>query len=166
MCPHTSVITMSISANEFAKRLRQLSQTPLVQGEQALLETSQEVSKIIAGNFARKEDSQGRPWPKHSALTIELHGVHELLVLSGRLRRAASGGAGSLRRLVRSSGKGILQLGISKSSVPYFAAHQYGQGRSPRREFFYLPKRQRTVVVETLRQRIKHQARKKFRWRS
>ncbi|MFM8213728.1 MAG: hypothetical protein ACKN82_03690, partial [Pirellula sp.] len=138
---------MSISASEFAKRLRQLSQLPLVQGEQALLETSEEVSKIIAGNFSRKEDSQGRPWPKHSALTIELHGVHELLVLSGRLRRAASGGAGALRRLVRSSGREILQLGISKSSVPYFAAHQYGQGRIPRREFFYLPRNHRTKVV-------------------
>jgi phage gpG-like protein len=157
---------MSISANQFAKRLRQLSQIPLRQGEQVLLEVSKEVSKSIDSNFERKEDSQGRPWPKHSAFTIELQGVHELLVLSGRLRRAARGGAGSLRRVVRSSGKEILQLGISKSSVPYFPAHQYGQGRIPRREFFYLPGNQRAMVVGILRQQLKHQIRKKLRWRA
>ena len=166
MCPNPSVITMSISAKEFAKRLRQLSQMPLVQGEQALLEVSKEVSKSIASNFERKEDSQGRPWPKHSGLSVQLHGVHELLVLSGRLRRAASGGAGTLRRLVRSGGKEILQLGISKSSVPYFSAHQYGKGLIPRREFFYVPRNQRTTVVGILRQRLKNQTRKRLRWRS
>lgn len=166
MCPNSSVITMSISASEFAKRLRQLSQSPLGKGEQALLETSQEVSKLIAENFARKEDSRGRPWPAHSPLTIQLHGVHELLVLSGRLRRAASGGSGSIRRMVRSSGKEILQLGISKSSVPYFPAHQYGQGRIPKREFFYLPRNQSTTVRGLLKQRLVHQTRKKLRWRA
>jgi hypothetical protein len=156
---------MSISAQQFADSLRLWAAHRYAQADEVLTEGADRVFESIAENFSRKEDASGKPWPAHSPMTVQLHGVHPLLVLSGAMRQAASGSSGSIRKWSKQQGRQSLGLGISISKIPYYPAHQYGQGRIPRRQFFYVSRRDSKQLVEFLRRRLIGHTRKRLRWR-
>ena len=88
-------------------------------------------------HFATEGASTGTPWPGQSAPTVPIvpgHGPYDeykrrrapgqpVLVFTGKLRRAATGGAGSLRRETAKS----MELGVDQSAVPYAAGHHRGE---------------------------------------
>jgi hypothetical protein len=89
------------------------------------------------GNFIRRQDPRGVPWAPHAPLTIRLHGVHPLLILSGAML-AVSGDEGSAGNITRVTDRGRrLELGIDGATIPYAITHQEGSDRVPQREFLY-----------------------------
>lgn len=88
----------------------------------------------INENFERAESGQGTPWPPHAPSTVARHGPHPLLILSGKMWDAATGGPGSW--WVAADFR--LSLGIERSAIPYASTQQFGSDRVPQREFYFI----------------------------
>lgn len=119
-----------MNANEFAKFLRNV---PRLLGAINHRDTMQELAPIVEDsvddNFQRQADVVGSTWPPRKDTL-----PHPLLIKTGRMKDAATGGPGQYKRAER---KG-LKLGIKPSDVPYARIHQYGSSRIPQRQYFYL----------------------------
>lgn len=156
-----------MKATDFAKNLRVWSKWPFAHQPEAVSATADKVFEAVEGNFERAEDAGGSKWPEHSPVTIAMHGVHPLLILSGRLKIAATGGAESVRRKTFAKGKTVYGLGVSPS-IRYWRVHQKGFAgppRIPRRQYFYLSRQARPGVVRFLRQEVVKRIRKDTTWR-
>lgn len=84
-------------------------------------------------HFATEGGSSGPKWralsPRYKAWKDRVAPGQPILVLTGRLREAATGGAGAIRRQDKTS----MELGIDGRVVPYARYHQTGGPRLPRR---------------------------------
>jgi len=86
----------------------------------------------IDQNFDDTSGPDNRSWPPHAPFTVAKYGPHPLLVLSGKMRAAATGtGEGAIVRVTGNS----LQLGISLESVIYAGAQNFGYRNIPQREY-------------------------------
>lgn len=117
-----------------------------------------------SGNFDRAEDSDGKKWKPHAPLTIALYGPHPLLILSEDMKRAATGGAGSIFVIKAGAKKSVVIVGISSVSIPYAWKHQHGSGRIPQREFFYLHKEGRKTLVRKFRNSVILKVKRDLAW--
>lgn len=92
------------------------------------------VSAGFDENFANKVDEFGVPWPPHAPATVRRYGPHPLLVLSGRMKRAAitPGDSEHLLGVARSTAA----YGVS-GSVFYARFHHTGTSRMPRRRVIF-----------------------------
>lgn len=89
----------------------------------------------VIDNFENAATAAGVPWPPHAPATVKRYGPHPLLILSGAMREAATGGGtGHVREIVDDD---TLELGVDISEIPYAAVHQYGypEGNIPQREY-------------------------------
>lgn len=156
-----------MKATDFAKNLRAWSKYPFGHQPEAVSAAADKVFESVGGNFDRAEDAGGEAWPAHSPVTIAMHGVHPLLILSGRLKRAATGGSESVRIKNFPRGKTVYGLGVSPS-IPYWRVHQKGSAgppRIPRRQYFYLSRQDRPGIVSFLRERVVSRIRKDTTWK-
>jgi phage gpG-like protein len=84
--------------------------------------------------FDSATDASGSPWPPHSPYTVRKYGPHPLLILSGAMKRAATGGAGNIAQLNGRS----LAYGVDQTVIPYAPFQNRGTSRIPRRQFMYI----------------------------
>lgn len=152
---------------QFAEKLRYWSAFPFASQPDAVRKATEEIFAAVGGNFDRAEDDTGAPWKEHSPMTIALHGVHPLLILSGKMKEAASGGAGAKRIKDFDRSRTIMKLGMGGGKkLGYWRSHQYGDParRVPKRKFFYLHQSERGAIVKMLRARIKAKIKRDLRW--
>lgn len=156
-----------MKATDFAKNLRAWSKYPYSYQPEAVSATADKVFEAVGENFDRAEDASGAAWPEHSPVTIAMHGVHPLLILSRRLKNAATGGSEAVRRKSFANKRTVYGIGVSPS-IPYWRVHQRGSSgppRIPRRQYFYLNRRARPGVVAFLRQQVVKKIRKDTTWK-
>lgn len=138
-----------MSPEEFASKIRSLPQT---QSKDDLVDAKDEVAALFRreqkANFGRMEDSDGNPWPPRKG-----NPPNPPLYLTGKMYGAATtlGAPGNITEVEHRE----LTLGIDSGEVPYASKHQFGMGRIPRRQFFYLRKdrlkRARLILRKPLR---------------
>ncbi|AMV35643.1 hypothetical protein VN12_26360 [Pirellula sp. SH-Sr6A] len=155
-----------MKALEFAKKLRKLAKYDFSRQEEPLKRAVELVRESVDENFDRQEDSKGAAWPVHSDLTILRHGPHPLLILTGKMRAAAAGGAGSYQKRFQAPKKMTYHIGINSRSIPYFGKHQFGTRKIPRRQFFYLHRSDRVALVAEVKRKIRAKVRKDNRWQA
>ncbi len=154
-----------MTAKQFAAYLRKVGRHKFHNQPDAIKAGEDEFLNGIGENFTRQEDPEGARWPEHSPITIMIHGVHPLLILTGKMRSAAMGGSGSVR-IVKSDGKRmVVQLGISSKVVPYYRKHQDGTRRIPRRRFYFLHRSKRPSVVRAIQTKVRAKIRGDLKWR-
>ncbi|XZE35408.1 hypothetical protein SH501x_000899 [Pirellulaceae bacterium SH501] len=153
-----------MKALEFARRLRKSAKYDFSRQEEPLKRAVELVHKSVDKNFDRREDARGTPWRPHSELTVLLHGPHPLLILTGKMRTAASGGSGAYQKRKQAPKKMAYQIGIDKRSVPYFGKHQFGTRKIPRRQFFYLHRSDRVALVADVKRQIRAKVKRDNRW--
>ena len=93
---------------------------------------------IAAGfeqNFYNQVDHEGASWAPHAPATVSRHGPHELLILTGKMFRAATSvdDPGHKREISANE----LVSGIRGDVVPYAIFHHTGTVRMPRRRVIY-----------------------------
>ena len=141
-----------------ARELEQLDHSDTLQSCAAVVERS------VRTNFSRKVRSDGVAWAARKVTIypseIRSRWNHPLLILTGRLINAASGGMGHYRKV----GKKSMEMGVDPSVVPYARVHQDGgssvlpNGRTitiPSRQYFYLHASDRPKLVRVIRDRTK-----------
>lgn len=156
---------MELTAKQMADNFRAWGNYPYHLQPEAIESAGELFLENIGGNFDRKEDASGAAWPAHSPVTIAMYGVHPLLILSERMKTAATGGAGSVTKTTSSTGKTVKSFGISKASIPYFRVHQHGYKRIPKRQYYYLHSSARPVVVAKLRDMSREKIKRDNGWR-
>ena len=149
---------------QFAANMTKASNYGFAKQNNAIAQAGLDFQEAQGSNFDRAEDSQGNAWPAHAPLTIALYGPHPLLILSGDMKRAATGGAGAVFDIRVGKKKSVVILGISKVAIPYAWKHQHGSGRIPRREFFYLPRQARTPLVYRFRKTVIAKVKADLQW--
>jgi hypothetical protein len=154
-----------LTADQFAKNLRAWSDYPYHLQPEAINTASDMFLENISANFERKEDASGTSWPEHSPVTVAMYGVHPLLQLSGRMKAAATGGAGAMEKTTVQSGKSVKYLGISKSTIPYFRVHQHGYKRIPKRQYYYLHSSARPAILTKMREKCMEKIKRDNGWR-
>lgn len=119
-----------MNAMEFAKFLRAV---PTLLGAINHRDTMEQLAEIVEesveDNFHRQADVTGSTWPPRKDTL-----PHPLLIKTGKMKEAATGGDGQYKRAER---KG-LKLGVKPDVVPYARYHQYGTSRIPQRQYFYI----------------------------
>lgn len=133
---------MALSVPEFISLLQSIpAKIGTMNHSPALEAATPEVFRSVQKNYGRQVDGDGNAWPPRKDSL-----PHPLLILSGQMLDASTGGLGSF---VRYSRKGS-ELGVAIQVVPYVLIHHYGSldGRVPRRRFFYLNKEERAAVLE------------------
>lgn len=166
-----------MNANQFVQLLRELPKLVAeIDHSDTLQSGAAIVEKSIRGNFSRQEDASGRRWrPRQVTIfpdEIRSRWDHPLLILTGKLIGAATGGLGHKRTVSKSR----LTMGIDENTVPYAPIHNFGgisilpNGRRmliPDRQFFYLYKsdrrtlrkmvvaRTRVKVLDKIKQRVR-----------
>lgn len=119
-----------MNAMEFAKFLRNVpTLVEAVNHRDTMEELAVIVQESVQDNFQRQTDVMGTFWPPRKDTL-----PHPLLIKTGRMLDAATGGPGHHKRAQR---KG-LEMGIKPDKVPYAKYHQYGTRRIPQRQYFYL----------------------------
>lgn len=154
-----------MTAKQFATYLRKIGRHKFHQQPEAIKAGEDEFLSGIDENFARQEDPDGIRWKEHSPVTIMLHGVHPLLILSGRMKAAATGGTGAVRILKSDSKRMVVQLGISSQVITYYKHHQYGTRKIPRRRFYFLHRSKRPVVIRAMQRAVRSRVRGDLKWR-
>lgn len=158
-----------MKAREFAKYLRATAKRTFVEQPEAIDGAIRDFHSSVDMNFARQEQPDGTRWPKHAPLTVLLHGPHPLLILTGRLKAAATGGSGSYRRKIAFKGRVVEQVGVRASAVPYAVVQQKGGRGSggnyvPKRSYHYLNRRDRLRFVAEAKKRIAAKVRGDMGW--
>jgi phage gpG-like protein len=97
----------------------------------AMASTVPEIFSSVERNFSRQVDREGNAWPPRKD---DL--PHDLLILTGDLMDAATGGLGSFVRYTEDT----LEMGVRHEIIPYANTHQHGDSERniPQREYFYL----------------------------
>lgn len=155
---------MELTAKQMADRFRHWGSYQYHLQPEAIETAGEMFLENIGSNFDRKEDASGAAWPAHSPVTIATYGVHPLLILSGRMKTAATGGSGAIAKTSSSTGKTVKSFGISKASIPYFRVHQHGFRRIPKRQYYYLHESARPAIVGKLREKCMEKIKKDNRW--
>jgi len=122
---------MSESTEEFAEHLEALSVSYGTELSEPLMDCRTVILAGVAENFAGSHSSTGYGWPLRKD-----NKPHPLLILTGELEEAATGGAGSITRVV----DGVsLEVGVDasggESGRPWAALHQEGGTKMPPRPF-------------------------------
>ena len=129
---------MALTPEQFIARLRAIPQKiRSMDSQPALSSAAEQVRASVKKNFGRQTDSGGNVWPPRKD---DL--PHPLLILTSAMFEASSGGAGSFTNFSQAA----VEIGIIGAAIPYAAVHQYGAGRVPRREYFYLNKEEEPLV--------------------
>ena len=83
-------------------------------------------------NFSQGS-SPSSDWPPHAPATIKRYGPHPLLVLTGNMLRAVTmkGQPGNVELI----GYREMSAGISRATIPYAGAQNFGWGNIPQREY-------------------------------
>lgn len=110
----------------------------------ALEDATDEVFESVDRNFGRQTDSDGELWPPRKDIL-----PHPLLILTGAMKEAATGGPGSFIQYSRRD----VKLGVRAEIIPYAARHQYGEDPVPRREYFYINIEDRGYVLDAFGER-------------
>jgi phage gpG-like protein len=134
---------------EFATLLRSMpAKLANIDHTETLQSAAAVVEKSVRGNFQRQTRADGRTWePRRvTILPSQIRGKwfnHPLLILTGKMIGAATGGHGHYRKISKTR----LEMGIDPDVVPYARTHQDGgestlpNGRVikiPSRQYFYL----------------------------
>lgn len=158
-----------MNATEFAKLLREMPKIVKdMKHDDTLASAAAIVEKSVRQNFYRREGVDGHAWEprKITVRPKQIKGQwfnHPLLILTGKLIGAATGGMGHVRTITAKK----LQMGIDPEVVEYAAVHQYGGSsqlpngviiKIPSRSYFYLHKNERPklriMVKERTRQKL------------
>ncbi len=124
-------------AEEFADLMESApAELARVSYRDVLEQLSYEVAERIGENYVRAEDSSGNPWPPHAPLTVKLHGEHPLLKLSHAMYAATINPDDPNAKKLLDDREVI--IGIDGNELPYAKSQNEGEGRIPRREFYYL----------------------------
>lgn len=140
-------------------KLESIDHTDTLQSAAAIVE------KSVRDNFRRQTRADGATWePRRvTILPSQIRGKwfnHPLLILTGKMIGAATGGHGHYRKISKSR----LEMGIDPSVVPYAKTHQDGgesmlpNGRVikiPSRQYFYLHASDRQKMRALVRARTK-----------
>ena len=136
---------MPLTPEEFVRLLqsipsgiRQMNHSP------ALAQAATEVFKSVEKNFARQVDDNGVAWPPRKDNL-----PHPLLIKTGDMKDAATGGLGSQVRYNRDKA----EIGIRGSVIPYAWRHQNGDEGRPQRKFFYLHQEEQQKVTYSFGER-------------
>lgn len=152
MCPNVS--GGHVKAREFAKFLRTV---PLLVKSINHRDTMEELAVIVQesveNNFQRQTDVTGSFWPPRKDNL-----PHPLLIKTGKMKDAATGGRGHYKRAQR---KG-LQMGVKPDKVPYAKYHQHGTARLPQRQYFYLHSSDRARFRKLFHERTVARVRRAF----
>lgn len=154
-----------MTVDQFVKMMGKAAKFGWGNQKEAAEKAGREFQALQAGNFDRAEDASGTPWKPHSPVTIAIHGPHPLLILSGDMKKAATGGAGSILKVKAGSKNTVAIIGISKTAIPYAWFHQVGTVKMPRRQFFYLSRTGKPVLARTFRKRVIEKVKKALGWR-
>lgn len=101
----------------------------------AFMAADREISGGFEENFYNTTDHEGAFWPPHAPATVAIHGVHPLLILTGKMFQAATNvdDPGHLRHIAGDE----MTIGIKGTAVPYAIYHHTGTRRMPRRRVIY-----------------------------
>ncbi len=102
--------------------------------DQVFADLDSVISNGFRENFDARVDETGSAWPPHSPSTVKRYGPHPLLVLSGRMKRAATNVADG-EHLSERQGDTLI-VGIA-GSVRYAIFHRTGTSRMPRRNVIF-----------------------------
>ena len=117
-----------MNANQFVQLLQDIPKIlESIDHSDALQSGAAIAEKSIRANFQRQEDSFGRRWEPRRVTIFpdEIQSRwrnHPLLILTGRLIGAATGGLGHTRTVTAKR----LKMGIDPNVVPYAAVHNFG----------------------------------------
>ena len=153
-----------MKVQQFVAMMKRASRYGFAKQSKAIEQAGKDFQAAQAGNFDRAEDANGRPWKEHAPLTIALHGPHPLLILSGAMKRAATGGAGSVIKVKAGAKESTVVVSISNSTIPYAWKHQHGAGRIPRRQFFYLAREAREPLRVRFLAAVTKQIKADLKW--
>lgn len=153
-----------MNVKKFVTMMRKAASYPFAKQREAIEQAGMDFQAAQGGNFDRAEDADGNAWRQHAPMTIALHGPHDLLILSGDMKRAAMGGAGAVFKINATTSKTTITVGISKTAVPYAWKHQCGDGRIPRRQFFYLPRVAKKPLMVRFREGVIRKVKADLKW--
>jgi phage gpG-like protein len=104
----------------------------------------------IAQNFDSATGPDGTKWPPHAPATIQRHGMHPLLILTGAMKDAStiSGAIGNYESVED-------QRLVIGCTIDYAQFHQYGTKNIPQREFFGLSDEAVQQIVDLIVEHIK-----------
>lgn len=108
--------------------------------EEPLSKCSEEMRNGFVEIFANQKSSTGDIWPPHSPVTIQLHGEHPLLILSGDLHEQLTSGTG-----ISESSERRVSVG---TDLEYADWNNDGTEKIPAREFMYIPEDAQNACVE------------------
>lgn len=110
------------------------------------------VAESVGDNFARQATAAGKAWPPRK----DKKPKHPLLILSGKLIRAAVGEGGSATGHIQEVSSHELNFGVSVAEVPYAATHQYGDHSRniAQREYLAISKEAEERCHEIVEERV------------
>ena len=121
---------MSLTPEEFVAKLKAVpGKLKRMDTREALQEVIPSIYQSVQKNYGRQTDETGAVWPPRKDNL-----PHPLLILSGVMFDASTGGLGSFQRVDSRSA----EMGIRGGVVPYAGVHHDGNSRVPKRRFFYL----------------------------
>lgn len=122
---------MPQSLEEFTADLERMSNDFCTDLREPLADCQEIILEGVKENFTGSHSSTGYPWPARKD-----NKPHPLLILTGELMAAATGGDGSIGRVLECTS---LEIGVDmtagKSGRPWAEIHQEGGKRIPARSF-------------------------------
>lgn len=126
-----STYTLDEFAAELDESARLADELPIARDLQD--EITELIYASVQRNFDEQVGSNGAKWAPHAPLTVQLYGVHPLLILTGTMWVAATM-TGVEGNYLEVSDRQI----VTGVDLPYAAQQQFGTDRIPQREFYYV----------------------------
>lgn len=118
-------------AHEMDEANRMIDELPIARDRQEVIRDV--VYADISSHFDEAANAWGDAWAPHAPSTVRRYGPHPLLILSGKMKTAATtqGAEGNYEDVEDRS----ITFGVD---IPYAQYHQFGTDNIPERSFFDL----------------------------
>jgi phage virion morphogenesis protein len=136
---------MSYTPESFADMVRDLPRAIVADlSADAEEKVAEEFRQIQRENFLSEQDESGTGWAPRARRYPHPPLRKTLAMFNATTQKGAPGN-------IQYSSSNQLTLGLSSETVKYARRHQYGVGRMPRRQFFYVNRAKRTRLQKPVR---------------